>query len=271
MGGANIKNLRLRIKSVDNTRHLTRAMGLVAASKIRKATEAMIAGRDFAQAVSSIIDVLVTSPECAQSPFMQDRGAERTRIIVIAGDRGMAGGYNSNIFRLAAEYPDAEMIPLGKRACDRFHRDRNSSEHFFKADAANMAALLCKEFAAGEFDRLGIISTHYRTVLSQEPGIEWILPLQAKERVSRAVIFEPDELSIFHSAVPEYVAGKIMAAVRESFACEVTARRTAMDSADRNAQEMIEDLTLQYNRARQGSITQEITEIVSGSGQGGTI
>ncbi len=266
--GADIKNLRTRIKSVDSTLHLTKAMGLVASSKIRKASDAMYRSREYAQAVKQAIKLLASCRECEKSPYMQKRGEQRDRIIIIAGDRGLAGGYNANIFRLAKNYPTAQMIPIGKRSCDRYKQKSVSSEYFSYADALALSSELCKDFESAKFDRLGIISTEYVSVLSQEARIEWILPVQKTEDAqSKSVLFEPDELCVLNEAVPQYVAGMIMAAVRESFACETAARRTAMDSAGKNAQQMIDDLQLVYNRARQGAITQEITEIVAGSGR----
>ena len=210
------KALRTRIKSVDSTLHLTKAMGLVASSKLRRSGEAMMKGRDYAASVRDVIARLALSKECEKSVFMRKASDDiaKTRIIVIAGDRGMAGGYNANIFRLASEYKGAQFIPIGKRACDRFACDRfgseaNSSEHFSSDEAGKLA--------------------------------------------------------ILNEVVPEYVAGILVADIRESFASEVAARRNAMDSAGKNASDMIERLQLEYNRARQGAITQEITEIVAGA------
>ena len=265
--GADIKSLRTRIKSVDSTLHLTKAMGLVASSKIRKAGIAMQQSRSYADAFASAMQQLMASPECAKSPYLAKRETNRTKLVVIAGDRGLAGGYNANIFRLLQQYPDAEVIPIGKRVCDRYGKPTVSSERLATADALQMAKDLCVSFAAGEYDRLGIISTKYVSMMTQDAQIQWVLPLERSESADRAVItYEPDEQTIINAAVPSYVGGVLIAALRESFACEVTARRMAMDSAGKNAQQMIDDLKLLYNRARQGAITQEITEIVAGSG-----
>ena len=264
---ADIKSLRNRIKSVDSTLHLTKAMGLVASSKIRKATESMLKSRSYACAIGEIIDVLTTSSECAKSPYMQKRDGSKIKIIIIAGDRGLAGGYNANVFRLAKEYQNCEFIPVGKRACDRFGEGFLSAEYFSSQDALQLSDTLCREFTEGHFDKLGIISTKYISMMSQEPFIQWVLPLEkSKNKKSVSMVFEPDELTILNDAVREYVAGVITACVRESFASEVAARRCAMDSAGKNAQEMIDELQLSYNRARQDAITQELTEIVAGSG-----
>ena len=117
--GADIKSLRTRIRSVDSTLHLTKAMGLVASSKIRRANRDMNRTREYASAMQDVVDVLCAAPECERSPFMRPAG-EGTRLIVIAGDRGLAGGYNANVFRLAATLPEAEVTAIGKRACDRY-------------------------------------------------------------------------------------------------------------------------------------------------------
>ena len=264
--GGNTKALRVRIKSVTSTLQLTKAMGLVASSKIRRANEAMMKGRDYKESLTRALSVLTSDRESTKSPFMQKRESDRTKIIIIAGDRGLAGGYNANIFRLAATYPNAEFIPIGKRACERFGGTFISSEHFSFDDAYKMADTLCREFIDGKFDRLGIISTEYISVMSQEAVIDWILPFEKSEESAAGAVFEPDHLTVLNNISREYVAGMITVAARESFASEVAARRMAMDSAGKNAKEIISDLQLQYNRARQGAITQEITEIVAGSG-----
>lgn len=264
--GADTKKLRTRIKSVNSTLHLTKAMGLVASSKIRRATDAMLKGRQYAQAVEKTVELLTVSPECAKSPYMRQTDGMKTRLIVIAGDRGLAGGYNANVFRLVKDYAEAEIIPIGKRACDRYGGTLYFAEGFGYADAITLSQKLCADFADGQYDRLGIVCTKYNSMMSQEAQVKWVFPLEKSEAPATSVIFEPDEISILNAAIPEYVAGILVAAVFESFASEVAARRFAMDSAGKNAQQMIDDLNLAYNRARQGAITQEITEIVAGSG-----
>lgn len=265
---ADTKALRARIRSVDSTLHLTKAMGMVASSKIRRATAAMMKGREYAAELEKAVRLLTTCPECRKSPYMRtsDR-PQKTRLVVIAGDRGLAGGYNANIFRLIREYPDAILVPLGKRACDRYGEENwISSEKFDVAEAVTLAKELCDDFRAGRCDRVGIVSTEYVSMMTQTSKVTWILPLTASDEPAQSIVFEPDEIRILNEMVPTYVAGMLTAAVRESFASEVAARRTAMDSAGKNAQEMIDGLQLKYNRARQGAITQEITEIVAGSG-----
>lgn len=264
--GANTKALKNRIRSVDSTLHTTSAMGLVASSKMRRANQAMQNGKQYVAAFDKVIGVLANVSECQSSPYMRAAG-ERTRLIVIAGDRGLAGGYNANVFRLVQTLQYDEIIPIGKRACDRYKGEFHSSEKYSGAEATALARKLCADFVSGEFDRLGIVYTRYVSMMSQEAVVKWVLPLQKPEEVEPiSAIFEPDEETILNATVPDYIAGILMACIRESFASEVTARRMAMDSAGKNARAMIEDLQLQYNRARQGAITQEITEIVAGSG-----
>ena len=264
--GANTKALKNRIRSVDSTLHTTSAMGLVASSKMRRANQAMQAGKQYVAAFDRVVGVLASVSECQRSPYMRTSG-ERTKLIVIAGDRGLAGGYNANIFRLVATMQYDQIIPIGKRAVDRYKGEFHSSEKFTGAEATAMARKLCKEFVDGEYDRLGIVYTRYVSMMSQEADVKWVLPLQKPEAVeSISAVFEPDEETILNATVPDYVAGILMACIREAFASEVTARRMAMDSAGKNARAMIDDLQLQYNRARQSAITQEITEIVAGSG-----
>ncbi len=264
---ADTKALRGRIKSANSTLHLTKAMGLVASSKIRRANDAMLKGREYLAAFQNAIDLLTACTECEKSPFMQVRDSDRTRFIVIAGDRGMAGGYNANIFRLIASLPSADIIPIGKRACDRFGKEAISSEMYTSKDASALSKMLCADFAAGKFDKLGIISTKYVSMMTQDATVSWVLPLtRCEASQDTGIIFEPNEAEVLEQVVPAYVTACIMAAVRESFASEVAARRMAMDSAGKNAQQMIDNLQLEYNRARQSAITQEITEIVAGSG-----
>ena len=265
--GVDTKSLKNRIKSVDSTLHLTKAMGLVASAKIRGATIAMQNSREYAGSMSNTIDMLSSSRVCENSEYMKSGETEDICLIVIAGDRGLAGGYNSNIFKQTEATPYSEIIPIGKRASERYNKEIVKAEGFSYSHAIEIAQKLCSEFKEGKYKRIGIIYTKYISMMVQTPEIEWILPLEKKESTLRAdIIFEPDEKTILEAVIEEYVAAKIVEAAREGFACEVVARRFAMDSAGKNAGEMIDNLKLQYNRARQGAITQEITEIVAGSG-----
>ncbi len=264
---ADTKKLKTRIKSVDSTLHLTKAMGLVASSKIRRASLNMYKSREYAKSLEKITQTLTACPECSKSPYMQVRDTDRLRLIVIAGDRGLAGGYNVNVFRLAAELEAQRIYPIGKKACERYDSDEIIlAEKFGVKDSVELSKKLCEDFYNGEYDKLGIICTRYVSIMTQEAQLKLILPLEKSDAKSTGILFEPDETTMLNNVILEYVSGTIIAAVRESFASEIAARRCAMDSAEKNASQMIEDLQLEYNRARQGAITQEITEIVAGSG-----
>ena len=293
-----IKSLRTRIKSFDSTLHLTGAMGLVASSKIKRACDAMYASREYSDGISEITMALAASPECRKSPYFglvkkQDENVaedtepvvinepEKTRLIVIAGDRGLCGGYNANVFRTIKTMDAYEIKPIGKRSYDKYHQDQISdegeeteeegylsSEHYSYEEALEEAKTCCKDFLEGRIDKVLVVYNRYVSIMSQEPRVFQLLPLE-KETGAHEMqgIFEPAPDVLLEELVPEYFASKLYALVRESFACEVAARRMAMDSAKKNAQQMIDNLKLEYNRARQSTITQEITEIVSGAGK----
>lgn len=265
---ADIKGLRSSIRSVDSMLHMTTAMGLVASSKIQRANRAMENAHDYADSLREMTVRLAADPECQGSVFLRQQEEEgKTCLVIIAGDRGLCGGYNNNVFRMAAGYPDAAFIPIGKRAADRFGGEANQCESFSCDDGYALAQRLIDGFRGGEYGRVGIIGSRYVSMMTQEPCLQWLLPLEKSgETLPGGMLFEPDRAQVLDEAVREYVFGALMAAVRESFACETAARRMAMDSAGRNARQMLDDLRLEYNRARQGAITQEITEIVAGSG-----
>ncbi len=265
--GIDIKSLKNRIKSVDSTLHLTKAMGLVASAKIRGATIAMGKSREYVKALSDTVSMLASAKSCEKSEYMKSGEEGKVCLIAIAGDRGLAGGYNSNIFKMVEAQGADRIIPIGKRACDRYGSEQVKVETFSYNDAICLAKELCEEFKKGKYEKIGIVSTKYISMMTQTEGVEWILPISKTEKKSKAdIIYEPDERTVLEAIIAEYVAGKIVAAGKESFTCEVVARRFAMDNAGKNAGEMIDSLKLEYNRARQGAITQEITEIVAGSG-----
>ncbi len=265
--GVDIKSLKNRIKSVDSTLHLTKAMGLVASAKIRGATKAMLKSREYADAMKSTIEMLSASKICETSEYMSSQKGKGVCLIVVAGDRGLAGGYNSNIFKLTETVDYSEIIAIGKRTAERYGNNAGRVESFSYSEAIDLSKKICDNFKRGEYEKVGIVFTKYESMMTQNPDINWILPLEKSDKKSKAdIIFEPDEKTILEAVIEEYVAALILKSVKESFTCEVVARRFAMDSAGKNAGEMIDTLRLEYNRARQGAITQEITEIVAGSG-----
>ena len=283
MAGASIKAIKSRISSVENTMQITKAMELVASSKLRRAKENAEKAAPFFEIQKEAIAQIILSSSSLSSPFLADAKGERTCYIVIAGDRGLAGGYNSNLFKLVRENADFSrdiFLPIGKKSVEQYSRyraEKVTDDYEIVAavgvgDSFDIGKLITEKFLAGEFDRACIVYTKFLSMMRQEPVIEQILPL-TKDMFTSATakpsgnitIYEPDEESVLNQIIPQYVSGVIYTAVRQSFASECASRRTAMNAANKNAGEMINDLTLHYNRARQAAITQEITEIVSGS------
>lgn len=283
--GANVKALRTRIKSVNSTMHMTKAMELVASSKLKRAAATMDCARRYAREMRVVFNRLMTT-DTRRSPFVEPREEKAVCLVVVAGDRGLAGGYNNNVFRVADELASGKRIvamPIGKRAveyCQRrgyaiFSRDLEIAEFATPDACAKAAKKLCDEFAKAAFDRMTMVYTRYTSMLSQTTTNESLLPLggetghgDASAEPTGFIEFEPNAETVLNTLVPDYIASAIYGAVRESLVSELSARRTAMDSASRNASEMIEKLSVQYNRARQGAITQEITEIIAGSEAG---
>lgn len=277
--GMNGKKIKNRLRSVSSTMHMTKAMELVAASKLKRATTNMENGREYFEEMERTFSNLL-SPETSDSKFVKPRQVHKKCIIVIAGDRGLAGGYNSNVFKLFDEVADGYEIavaPIGKKALEHFARrgyeivtdEFASTEDFSVLNCANLASMLATKFEEEEFDEIELIYTKYVNILTQRAESMRLLPLSGDEAKSGDnsgyVEFLPDSVSVLNALIPEYVSGLIYGAVSESFASELSARRNAMDSATQNAEEMIESLNLEYNRARQAAITQEITEIIGGS------
>ena len=279
MAGVSTKDIKQRIRSMESTRQITRAMEMVAASKLRKAQERVLSSRPyFEQLYATIAHIACTKADIA-SPYLTQRESKKTCCIVIAGDRGLAGGYNSNVFKLATrelEGQDYCVLPIGKRAVDFFrsHGTEILTQQYSEAadisigDCFTLSTQLTKDFLAGKFDRVCIIYTNFVSVLAQSPALLPVLPLSltvTRDDPSVETLYEPDAQTVFDAIIPEYVGGVVYGALCESVASELAARRTAMDSATKNADEMIAELNLKYNRARQGAITQEITEIVAGA------
>ena len=279
--GTGMKDIRRRIKSVESTMQITRAMELVASSKLRKAKERAEASRPFFDLLYQTISEIAYDNTDFTSVYTQKRESGRTLFLVIAGDRGLAGGYNANIFKLARsemDGKDAAVIAVGKKACEHYGHGEvpltaaypNIAEHMDISAAAEIAELILSQYRSGEIGEIYLLFTQFVSALTQTPAVLKILPLSFEGENDlpgrrEQVIYEPSAEAVFDRIVPQYIAGMILGAVVESYAAEQGARRTAMESANDNAQEMIADLSLRYNRARQGAITQEITEIVSGA------
>ena len=280
MAGVSTKEIKNRIRSMESTRQITKAMEMVAASKLRRAQAQITNSRPYFNILSATIADILQSNREFQSPYLKERGGSKCLYIVIAGDRGLAGGYNSNILKMVQSQiagKEATVLPIGKKAVDYFksHNIPCLTESYAEAasvgigDCFSISKQLSKAFLAGEYDEVYVAYTNFVSVLSQVPDTKQLLPLVPEEpegdKVSHGIIYEPDSEEVFAAIVPEYLGGMLYGALCESRAAEQAARRSAMDSATQNADDMIADLSLKFNRARQAAITQEITEIVAGS------
>ena len=281
MAGVSAKEIKNRIRSMESTKQITKAMEMVAASKLRKAQAQVLNSRPYFEILYATINDIVDANRDFSSPYLTQRPVKKSVFVVIAGDRGLAGGYNSNVLKLAyseMEGKDVAVLPIGKKAVD-FYQSRNlelmttnykEAEDVSVGDCFSIAKELCKGYRTGQIDEIHIAYTNFVSVLSQTPATLRLLPLirQTTGRegtVSADTLYEPNGVEVFDAIVPEYLGGILYGALCESRAAEQAARRTAMDSATQNADEMIADLSLKFNRARQAAITQEITEIVAGS------
>lgn len=280
MAASSMKDIKLRIKSVESTMQITKAMELVASSKLRRAKERSESTRPyFTTLYQTLEDIALTNTDFS-SPFVRQGTVGKACYVVIAGDRGLAGGYNNNLFKAVWEdmaAKDVCVLPIGKKAVEHCARrgveslsdEYLSVEDISLRDCFSIAGFLCEKFRQGAFDTLYVGYTKFVSMLSQQPQVVRLLPIhheQEKREKARSLIeYEPTAATVYNAIVPEYVGGLLWGAVAESLASELGARRTAMDAASKNAGEMIEDLSLKYNRARQGAITQEITEIVAGA------
>ena len=280
MAGVSTKEIKNRIRSMESTRQITKAMEMVAASKLRRAQAQVLSSRPYFEILYSTIADIASSNRDFSSPYLQERPVKKALYIVIAGDRGLAGGYNSNILKLVQSEiagKDVEVLPIGKKALDYFKGKRvpTFTEQYAEAaeltvgDCFSISKQLSKAFLAGEFDRIVVAYTNFVSVLAQMPAAMQLLPLKKPEKQEGTnqgdILYEGDSEEVFAAIIPEYLGGVIYGALCESRASEQAARRAAMDSATQNADDMIDDLSLKFNRARKAAITQEITEIVAGS------
>ncbi|MCC8138565.1 MAG: ATP synthase F1 subunit gamma [Clostridiales bacterium] len=319
---ANMKAVKLRIKSVQSTMQITKAMELVASSKLRRAKDRSDQCRPyFRELHQTLADIAEGNTDFSSvyaKPAAGSRSqADRYCYVVIAGDRGLAGGYNSNLFKKleaaasqnlagedspantgtaagtdgkAANTGDYVVLPIGKKAVEYFQRrgveilteDFATVADVSVADCFEIARLLCREYREGQFGHIELCYTEFVSMLSQRPQIAPMLPLtdlesdadqadagdgaaSEKKPVRDLILYEPDSTEVFDAIVPEYLGGLIYGGVCDALASELAARRNAMEAATSNAEEMIGKLNLSYNRARQSSITTEITEIVAGA------
>ena len=279
-----MKAVKLRIKSVQSTMQITKAMQLVAASKLRKAKEKADNSKPYLETMLATLTDIANGNNDFRSIYTKS-GNDRWLYVVIAGDRGLAGGYNSNLFKFVEteikDKSDVTVLPIGKKSVE-FFKHRNIqilTEEYAEvakitiSDCFQIAKLICGSYGGGGFGHVFLCYTNFVSMLSQVPTATSLLPLsdlstEKKESDGKPkdlILYEPNSETVFDAIVPEYMAGILYTSINVSYASELAARRTAMEAATDNAEEMIETLSLYYNRARQASITQEITEIVAGA------
>jgi F-type H+-transporting ATPase subunit gamma len=283
---ATLKAIRRRIASVRSTQQITRAMKLISAARLRRAQEALLNARPYHEALKRVADsVLSTAPEVAAPA---ENAAGRIMIIVVASDRGLAGGYNVNLLRLAEQEArraragglEAEFFAIGRKALDHFHRTRqslagNRINNIPRLATVSLAReigqLVLGRWRSGAIREAGLVYNIFRSALSQRPTYERLLPIETQGQDGATpppasdYLVEPDPAELVPVVLRSYVEAAILHALLEAEASEHGARMTAMDAATNNAVEMIERLTLEMNRARQAAITKELMDIVGGA------
>ncbi|MEP9401456.1 F0F1 ATP synthase subunit gamma [Sphingomonas sp. VNH70] len=288
---ASLKALKLRINSVKSTQKITKAMKMVAAAKLRRAQEAAEAGRPYATRVEQVVASLASSAQITEgsSPLLAGTGRDQVHLFVVAtSDKGLAGAFNSNIARLArrralelqAEGKTVRFLTIGRKGRAVLARQfRDGFIHAVEpgdlgkltfADAKGYADDLIRRYEAGEFDVAHLFYATFKTVLTQEPTEQQLIPVKipsatAAPAADAVVEYEPGEEAILDSLLPTNIAVQIYRAMKENAASEQGSKMTAMDNATRNAGDLINRLTIEYNRTRQAAITTELVEIISGA------
>ncbi|MBQ9906552.1 MAG: ATP synthase F1 subunit gamma [Oscillospiraceae bacterium] len=284
MAASNMKAIKRRIKSVESTMQITKAMELVSSSKLRKAKERSEQAVPFFNLLYQTMSEVASEAVGFHSVYTEEREEGAVLLIVMAGDRGLAGGFNLNVFRLADKRirelntmgREAVLMTVGKKASEHYSKTTNRvlgtfdniGETVTTYTALHMAQHIVHLFQQGHLSGVEIFFTNMVSPLSQEARQMQVIPVPNLERnpgVQSLTNYEPSPEAVFDSLIPQYLAGMLYCTIVDTYASEQAARRMAMENATDNAQEMIDDLSLKYNRARQASITQELTEIVSGA------
>lgn len=278
-----MKEIKTRIKSVESTKQITKAMELVSSSKFRKAKEKAESARPYFNTLYNTVQDIAKNTSNSKNVFLKERKVNNVCYIVVAGDRGLAGGYNSNILKAVIAHnklATGKIIPVGKKAKESLSKRGyevidyiESVEKCVYEDANRVAQTAMEAYKNGEVDEVNLVYTEFISALSQEPKIVKLLPVtidntntEKEVKKGKAVVqYLPSADAVLGYVLPKYVSGSVYGAIAESFASEQAARRTAMESATDNANEMISKLELVYNRARQAAVTQEISEIVGGA------
>ena len=285
---ANLKEVRNRITSVSSTQQITKAMKMVSAAKLKRATNAIVQLRPYANRLRDILAQVSASVEGTDSPYTQDRTPEKVMVVVITSNRGLAGAFNANAIKTANnlifnKYADQHargnlsILAIGKRGHEFFSRRNfnvigNNNDLFSNLDFENVSKVteyIMNEFKLGNVDRVDVVYNQFRNAAVQILTAEQLLPLVPEEKGTEVVesdyIIEPSKEKIIEELIPKAIKTQLFKAVLDSNASEHGARMTAMDKATENAGDLLKQLKLSYNQARQAAITTELTEIVSGA------
>jgi F-type H+-transporting ATPase subunit gamma len=277
---ASARDLRRRVKSIKSTQQITKAMKMVAAAKLRKAQERVIAARPFARKIKEVLARLTSINSGVSHPLLEVREPKNTGYVLISADRGLCGGYNANILRMNARMlhdKPGSLIAIGRKGRDFFRRRGFDIKSEFIGLGENITFSLAKEigqtlvdyYVKGIFDEVYLVFTEFKSAMTQNPMTMKLLPVEPPAEGGKSTqidyIFEPNPEALLAELLPKYIETTIYRAMLESKASEQGARMTAMASATDNASEMIDKLTLSLNRARQAAITKEISEIVGGA------
>jgi len=282
---ASLKSIKKRIVSVKNTRQITKAMKMVSAAKLRRAQENVVAARPYAKKLGEVLQSLAANLEGDLHPLLEKREAKKLLLIVLTSDRGLCGGFNTNLCKAGDRYIKEQMnsyeqisvMTVGRKGYEflksRYTVYKNFANVLAKPNyqtAVMLAQEVIDGFVAGEYDQVELLYSSFRTVMTQDITFQQMLPVvpeetTATEETPVEFIYEPSVGELLAEILPKNIEVQIFKAMLETVAGEHGARMTAMDSASKNANEMIGKLTLQYNRARQAAITTELMEIISGS------
>ena len=287
---ANLKEVRNRIASVSSTQQITKAMKMVSAAKLKRATNAIIQLRPYADKLKDMLANLSASLEDGSSPFLEERAPKRVLIVVVSSNRGLAGAFNTNVIKtannlIAEKYSDqlkagnVSIIGIGKKGQEFYQRRKynvigNNNELFSDLTFLNVSKVteaIMDGFLKGEFDRVELVYNRFKNAAVQFLTVEQLLPVPKAEKQQNVsasqvdYILEPSQEEIVEQLIPKNIKIQLYKAVLDSHASEHGARMTAMDKATDNAGELLKQLKLSYNQARQAAITTELTEIVSGA------
>jgi len=281
---ANLKSIRKRITSVKNTRQITKAMKMVSAAKLRRAQDKVLAARPYAEKLEEVLVRLSSSGGATDHPLARKEKSEKALLIVVSSDRGLCGGFNANICKAAEAfirensslYAEISLLTIGRKGYEFLRKRavvRKNYSNILSTVSYQEASLIGQELIAGylanDFDVVYLLYNAFKSVMSQDITLKQLLPIEPPqgpdEEFSPEAIYEPSKEELLAELFPKNIEVQLFHAMLESIASEHGARMTAMDSASKNASEMIAKLTLQYNRARQAVITTELMEIISGA------